>query len=71
MQIDPARLFLYHLTYHLQFTNEEWYSRRGYRLIKTVQNYYEVADKYGKIWDIKTVFMRKDIAGEEISTSAS
>ncbi|KAJ5997336.1 hypothetical protein N7522_008996 [Penicillium canescens] len=43
-------------------TNEEWYSRRGYRLIKTMQNYYRVADKNGKVWDTKTVFMRKDIA---------
>ncbi|OQE15610.1 hypothetical protein PENFLA_c031G10055 [Penicillium flavigenum] len=44
-------------------TNEEWYARRGYQLIKTVQNYYHVADKNGKVWDTKTVFMRKDIAG--------
>ncbi|KAJ5236744.1 hypothetical protein N7489_006835 [Penicillium chrysogenum] len=44
-------------------TNEEWYARRGYRLIKTVQNYYHVGDKNGKVWDTKTVFMRKDIAG--------
>ncbi|KAJ5960483.1 uncharacterized protein N7479_007633 [Penicillium vulpinum] len=48
--------------YRLQTTNEEWYARRGYRLIKTVQNYYQVLDKNGKIWDTKTVFMRKDIA---------
>ncbi|KAJ5748821.1 uncharacterized protein N7511_010517 [Penicillium nucicola] len=46
-------------------TNEEWYSRRGYRLVKTVQNFYRVADKNGKIWDIKTVFMRKDIAASD------
>ncbi|CAP94240.1 hypothetical protein EN45_019160 [Penicillium chrysogenum] len=44
-------------------TNEEWYARRGYQLIKTVQNYYHVEDKNGKVWDTKTVFMRKDIAG--------
>ncbi|KAJ5610693.1 Acyl-CoA N-acyltransferase [Penicillium lagena] len=43
-------------------TNQEWYARRGYRLAKTVQNYYQVPDKTGKIWDTKTVFMRKDIA---------
>ncbi|KAJ5294150.1 hypothetical protein N7508_008971 [Penicillium antarcticum] len=46
-------------------TNEDWYSRRGYRLIKTVQNYYRVEDKNGKVWDTKTVFMRKDIAGPD------
>jgi GNAT superfamily N-acetyltransferase len=50
------------VTHYMQTTNEEWYSRRGYRLIKTVQNYYRVADKNGKVWDTKTVFMRKDIA---------
>ncbi|KAJ5092458.1 hypothetical protein NUU61_007328 [Penicillium alfredii] len=42
--------------------NEAWYRRRGYELIKTVQNYYRVADKTGKVWDAKTVFMRKDIS---------
>ncbi|KAJ5861428.1 uncharacterized protein N7529_008738 [Penicillium soppii] len=46
-------------------TNEEWYTRRGYQVIKTVQNYYGVADRNGKVWDTKTVFMRKDIAGEQ------
>lgn len=46
----------------LQVTNQEWYARRGYRLAKTVQNYYQVPDKRGNIWDTKTVFMRKDIA---------
>ncbi|KAJ5188725.1 hypothetical protein N7491_005045 [Penicillium cf. griseofulvum] len=45
-------------------TNEEWYARRGYQLIKTVQNYYRVPDKNGKVWDTKTVFMRKDIGGQ-------
>ncbi|KAJ5097645.1 hypothetical protein N7456_008366 [Penicillium angulare] len=42
--------------------NEVWYARRGYRLIKTVQNYYNIIDKNGKYWDTKTVFMRKDIS---------
>ncbi|KAJ6015400.1 hypothetical protein N7540_009991 [Penicillium herquei] len=41
--------------------NEVWYSRRGYRLIKTVLNFYNITDKNGKYWDTKTVFMRKDI----------
>jgi hypothetical protein len=50
------------VTHYMQTTNEEWYSRRGYRLIKTMQNYYRVTDKNGKVWDTKTVFMRKDIA---------
>ncbi|PLN76125.1 hypothetical protein BDW42DRAFT_26847 [Aspergillus taichungensis] len=42
-------------------TNEEWYSRRGFKLIKTVENYYKVADRNGKVWATRTVFMRKDI----------
>ncbi|KAJ5622406.1 hypothetical protein N7528_005638 [Penicillium herquei] len=41
--------------------NEVWYGRRGYRLIKTVLNFYNIHDKNGKLWDTKTVFMRKDI----------
>ncbi|KAJ5183704.1 hypothetical protein N7492_001320 [Penicillium capsulatum] len=44
-----------------KITNEEWYARRDYRLVKTVQNYYGVVDKTGKVWDVKTVFMRRDL----------
>ncbi|KAJ5641499.1 hypothetical protein N7490_005499 [Penicillium lividum] len=44
-----------------QVVNEDWYTRRGYRVIRTVQNYYIIEDRMGKIWDTKTVFMRKDI----------
>ncbi|KOS44902.1 hypothetical protein ACN38_g4140 [Penicillium nordicum] len=43
-------------------TNEEWYARRGYQLIKTVKDYYREPDRNGKVWDMRTVFMRKDIA---------
>lgn len=46
----------------MQVANEVWYARRGYLLIKTVQNYYNIEDKNGKYWDTKTVFMRKDIS---------
>ncbi|PWY66774.1 hypothetical protein BO70DRAFT_324062 [Aspergillus heteromorphus CBS 117.55] len=41
-------------------TNEEWYARRGYRLIKVVANYYPPPPGYG-CQDNRTVFMRKDI----------
>ncbi|KAJ5765650.1 hypothetical protein N7520_005209 [Penicillium odoratum] len=41
--------------------SEDWYTRRGYRVIRTVHNYYIIEDRKGKIWDTKTVFMRKDI----------
>ncbi|KAJ5467750.1 hypothetical protein N7475_005502 [Penicillium sp. IBT 31633x] len=47
-----------------KITNEEWYARRGYQPIKRVQNYYVIVDKNGKAWNVKTVFMRKDIARE-------
>ncbi|KAJ5130545.1 uncharacterized protein N7515_006584 [Penicillium bovifimosum] len=45
-----------------KMTNQEWYARRGYRLIKTVPGYYDVLDSKGEVWHIRTVFMRKDIA---------
>ncbi|PYH85243.1 hypothetical protein BO82DRAFT_380849 [Aspergillus uvarum CBS 121591] len=41
--------------------NQDWYRSRGYGCLKIVQNYYDVPDKNGKIWDTKTVFMRKDL----------
>ena len=53
------------VTYGLQTINQEWYARRGYRLIKTAQDYYQDPDKNGKVWDTRTVFMRKDIAGDQ------
>ncbi|OJD33314.1 acyl-n-acyltransferase [Diplodia corticola] len=44
-----------------KMSNHEWYRRRGYREIKVVQNFYREPDAEGNIWDIKTVFMRRDI----------
>ncbi|KAF7560396.1 hypothetical protein G7046_g3738 [Stylonectria norvegica] len=44
-----------------KLSNQEWYARRGYRLIAVVQNYYRNPDNTGVIWDLKTVFMRKDL----------
>ncbi|RAQ54280.1 hypothetical protein AFGD_005580 [Aspergillus flavus] len=44
-----------------KFTNQDWYSRRGYRSLKIVQNYYDSKDRNGKVWDTKTIFMRKDL----------
>ncbi|KAH8429774.1 GNAT family N-acetyltransferase [Aspergillus melleus] len=41
--------------------NQDWYSRRGYRSLKIVQNYYDGKDKNGKRWDTKTIFMRRDL----------
>ncbi|PIG87651.1 glucosamine--fructose-6-phosphate aminotransferase [Aspergillus arachidicola] len=44
-----------------KITNQDWYSRRGYRSLKIVQNYYDSKDRNGKAWDTKTIFMRKDL----------
>ncbi|KAB8279105.1 hypothetical protein BDV30DRAFT_232984 [Aspergillus minisclerotigenes] len=44
-----------------KFTNQDWYSRRGYRSLRIVQNYYDSKDRNGKVWDTKTIFMRKDL----------
>ncbi|GLI81566.1 hypothetical protein PoHVEF18_009951 [Penicillium ochrochloron] len=44
-----------------KFTTEEWYLRRGYTPFKTVQNFYDVVDRNGKPWDMKTIFMKKEI----------
>lgn len=41
--------------------NQDWYSRRGYRSLGIVQNYYHIKDKNGKVWDTKTIFMRRDL----------
>ncbi|PYH98441.1 hypothetical protein BO71DRAFT_344891 [Aspergillus ellipticus CBS 707.79] len=40
-------------------TSEEWYTRRGYRVIKVVENYYPVPPGYTA--ENRTVFMRKNV----------
>ncbi|CAG8077942.1 unnamed protein product [Penicillium salamii] len=50
------------ITHTLQSATQVWYARRGYRLIKTLPHHYKnIPDKNGKYWDMRTVFMRKDI----------
>ncbi|KAE8140461.1 hypothetical protein BDV38DRAFT_18408 [Aspergillus pseudotamarii] len=44
-----------------KITNQDWYSRRGYKSLGIVQNYYDSKDKNGKQWDTKAIFMRKDL----------
>ncbi|CEJ57625.1 hypothetical protein PMG11_06311 [Penicillium brasilianum] len=44
-----------------KFSTEEWYLRRGYVPVKTVQNFYDVVDRNGKPWDMRTIFMKKEI----------
>ncbi|KAJ5140753.1 hypothetical protein N7448_004161 [Penicillium atrosanguineum] len=46
----------------IKIVNQDWYSRRGYRGIKIVQNFFDVTDRNGKKWDTKAIFMRKDIS---------
>ncbi|OAA66891.1 Acyl-CoA N-acyltransferase [Niveomyces insectorum RCEF 264] len=43
--------------------NQNWYERRGYRAIKTVENYYGSLDKSGNAWNLRTVFMKKELPG--------
>ncbi|KAJ5664656.1 Acyl-CoA N-acyltransferase [Penicillium macrosclerotiorum] len=44
-----------------KFSTEEWYLRRGYKPLRTVEDYYDVVDRSGRKWVVKTVFMKKDI----------
>lgn len=49
------------LSNNVQVTNQDWYTRRGYQLIKTVPDYYHTPDRAGKIRGVRAVFMRKDV----------
>lgn len=42
-------------------SNHDWYTRRGYQVIRTVQNHYGIVDADGKLRNVNTVFMRRDI----------
>lgn len=45
----------------VQVTNQDWYARRGYRLITTMPDYYHTPDREGNIRGVRAVFMRKDV----------
>lgn len=49
---------------HNQVTNQEWYTRRGYSLVKTVPNYYkrQMDAMLGPGHESSAVFMRRDVA---------
>ncbi|KAI9810597.1 MAG: hypothetical protein M1827_006159 [Pycnora praestabilis] len=40
---------------------EEWYSRRGYEVYKHEDNHYKSPDLQGKVWELRAVFMRKNL----------
>ncbi|VUC25832.1 unnamed protein product [Clonostachys rosea] len=46
-----------------EISNEEWFSSRGYKTIKTVPNFYKENDSTGRPLEAKTVFMRLDLKG--------
>lgn len=45
----------------LQVMNQDWYEKMGYRPLKTVKGLYTSPDRNGVVWDLSTIFMRKDI----------
>ncbi|KAL2114008.1 hypothetical protein VUR80DRAFT_1304 [Thermomyces stellatus] len=57
MREDFARGFY---GYVPKIANEDWYGRRGYRIVARVPGFYKEVDQ-GK-WKITTVFMRMDLA---------
>lgn len=53
------------LAYHgavPKVANQDWYARRGYRLIGEILNHYnDGEDSEGKKWDLRTVLLRRDL----------
>ncbi|KIN07176.1 hypothetical protein OIDMADRAFT_16018 [Oidiodendron maius Zn] len=43
------------------FSNQEWYSRRGYQVYKNVEKLFSKVDSAGKTWYWDAVFLKKDI----------
>ncbi len=41
--------------------NQDWYARRGYRLVATIENFYDEVDLEGKKWNMRAVVMRRDL----------
>lgn len=58
---DDARRMAFEATGEVpKMTNHEWYERRGYVLIETIQNFYRPQN--GEVPEHKTVFMKRDVA---------
>ena len=45
----------------VQFSNQEWYERRGYQIGKSVEKLFSKTDSTGKEWYWNAVFMRKEV----------
>lgn len=59
---DKPALYRIVETNHPQMTNQEWYSRRGYQLIKTVPNFYlNSPAPDGSVRESRTVFMKRNV----------
>ncbi|TDZ36475.1 hypothetical protein CTRI78_v011290 [Colletotrichum trifolii] len=50
------------LTRREQMSTQEWYARRGYRLVWSEKNFYPDFDRDGRPLGRTTVFMRRDLA---------
>jgi L-amino acid N-acyltransferase YncA len=44
-----------------QMSAHEWYERRGYREIATRKGIYVEPDRHGKVWDLTTVYLLRDL----------
>lgn len=44
-----------------QFSNQEWYERRGFKVYRDVGKLFSKVDSTGKTWSWDAVFMRKDL----------
>lgn len=46
----------------MQFSNQEWYERRGYRVTRHVKKLFSKVDKTGRTWYWNAVFLKKVIS---------
>lgn len=60
-QLDEEMAMAYHGAVP-KAANQDWYHRRGYRLIGEILNFYDDnRDRSGKVWDLRTVILRRDL----------
>jgi hypothetical protein len=44
-----------------QLSNQQWYTRRGYKFLGVIKDFYDDVDRTGKVWKIAAVVMVKDL----------